>query len=48
MPSRAMVAEVWAFIHRATWVAVGILGHTYFSHVAMASVTWIVGIAPLK
>ena len=30
--SRAVVAEVWAFIHRATWVAVGIPGHTYFSH----------------
>ena len=46
--SRAVVAEVWAFIHHATWVAVGIPGHTYFSYVITARVAWITGIAPLK
>ena len=46
--SRAVVTEVKAFIHRATWVAIGIPGHTYFSHVTIASMAWIMGMAPLK
>ena len=46
--SRAVVAKVWVFVHHATWVAIGIPGHTYFSHMTIASMTWIMGMAIVK
>ena len=46
--SRAMVAEVWAFIHLATCMPIGIPSHAYFSHARMASTAWTTGMAPLK
>ena len=46
--SSAVVAEVWAFIHRTTWLAIGIPGHTYFSHAIAANTAWTTGMAPLK
>ena len=40
--------EVWALIHCATWVAIGIPGYTDLSHMTMASMARITGMAPLK
>ena len=46
--SRAVVVEVWAFIHLATYMAIGIPSHTYFSHATIASTAWTMGMATLK
>ena len=46
--SRAKVAEVWVFIHLATYMAIGIPSHLYFSHAKIASIVWATGMAPLK